>query len=58
MFWSLMHASQIAAHGTPPGLSAAARDVFRVADAVTALSYFMIAITLLVIVLRDRKSVV
>ena len=56
MFWSLMHASQIAAHGTPPGLSAAARDVFRVADAVTALSYFMIAITLLVIVLRFREE--
>ncbi|WP_309670900.1 ATP-binding protein [Gemmatimonas sp.] len=53
---SLVLASQVAAHGPPLGLSSAARDVFHVADVITALSYFAIATTLLVIVLRLRAD--
>ncbi|QJR37685.1 sensor histidine kinase [Gemmatimonas groenlandica] len=52
----LVLALQVAAHGTPPGLSAAARDVFHVADVITAFSYFAIATTLLVVVLRLRAQ--
>lgn len=53
---SLVLASQVSAHGAPSGLSSAARDVFHVADVITALSYFAIATTLLVIVLRLRSE--
>ncbi len=55
-FTSPLVRSQIAGHGAPPGLSPAARDAFHVADAITALSYFAIATTLLVIVLRLREA--
>lgn len=54
--WLLVSATQTDAHGAPPGLSADALTAFHVADVVTALSYFAIATTLLVIVIRLRES--
>lgn len=52
----LVLASQIAAHGAPSNVSSAGRDLFHAADLVTAFSYFAIATTLLVIVLRLRAE--
>ena len=51
---SAMYALQLVEHGALSQLSPAGRSVLQVADVVTALSYFVIAITLFVIVFRLR----
>ena len=56
LFASAMFALQLTEHGAFSGLSPSDRNVLRVADVVIALSYFVIAITLLVIVLRLREE--
>ncbi len=49
-------ANQLSTHAAPPGISATASTAFHVADIVTALSYFAIAATLLVLVVRLRHE--
>ncbi len=47
---------QYGAHGVPAGLSPAAHQLFMAADIITAISYFAIAATILVLVVRLRDQ--
>lgn len=54
--WSMSSAvSQYGAHGVPEGLSPAGHQLFVAADVITALSYFAIAATIMVLVIRLRN---